>query len=242
MPNPQEVRLHFRGSVLYMLGWLIIGFFAGLVRVALPWAYQAFLRRGCDETDASDGTRFVFRGNPEKIAGWYFAAMVVAIIAFAAGFGRNEITATRVMLGFAEVVLGVLIGWMTVKWVIEGFELSTGETFTFTGSIWSYLGRTILVGLSFITIIGWAWAVVLLYQWIVSQAINNRVAIQFRATGLEFLWRTIVFVLGSCLIVTIPFLMLWQFRWIVSNIVLLRASVPQPQTSPTGPTEFAPIG
>lgn len=225
-----------------MLGWLIIGFFAGIVRVALPWAYQAFLRWATAETDASDGTRFVFRGVPEKIAGWYLAAMIVAIIDWAAAFGRRGMSLTGGMMTAAEVVLGILIGWMTVKWAIEGFELSTGETFTFTGSILGYFGWSLLVGISFITIVGWAWAIVLMYRWIFAQAINNRVAIQFRATGLEMLWRTIVFVIGCCFIVTIPFLMLWQFRWVVSNIVLLRASVPQPKTSPTGPPEFAPIG
>jgi hypothetical protein len=242
MPNPQEVRLNFRGSVLYMLGWLIIGFFAGLVRVALPWAYQAFLRWACEETDASDGTRFAFRGNPEKIAGWYLAAMLVAIIDWAAGFGRRDLSAAGVMMTLAEAVLGILIGWMTVRWVIEGLELSTGETFTFTGSILGYLGWILLTIISIFTVIGWAFVTVALYRWIFARSINNRVAIQFRATGLEMLWRTIVLVLGSCLIVTIPFLMLWQFRWVVRNIVLLRASVPQTQTSPTGPTEFAPIG
>ena len=45
-------------------------------------------------------------------------------------------------------------------------------------------------------------------------------------TGWQFLWRGLVYILGSLLIVPIPCLAVWFMRWITGNIVLIRVSAP----------------
>lgn len=42
--------------------------------------------------------------------------------------------------------------------------------------------------------------------------------LEFTGSGLEFLWRGIVVVLVSILIITIPWMVVWYIRWITSKI------------------------
>ena len=41
---------------------------------------------------------------------------------------------------------------------------------------------------------------------------------EFAGTGLEFLWRTLVFALASSFIIPIPWMMRWFYTWVVSQV------------------------
>ena len=63
---------------------------------------------------------------------------------------------------------------------------------SFSGSVWAYLGWTILAVISIITIIGWAWVYAARMRWICRNIEGTRREIVFNGSGLEFLWRAIV--------------------------------------------------
>ena len=107
---------------------------------------------------------------------------------------------------------------MTGRWVMANIT-SEGRPLqiSFDGSPWVYIGWYLLMALSFITIIGWAWVVVYWMRWICANIGGTRRAISFNATGLEVLWRTLVFSIGCVLIIPIPWVMSWYTRWYVSQ-------------------------
>ncbi len=110
------------------------------------------------------------------------------------------------------------MSWFTLRWVVanisaEGRPLSL----SFTGNVWTYIGWYIVFYLSFITIIGWAWVMTAWVRWICSNTAGTRREISFNATGLEMLWRTVVFSLACALIIPIPWMIRWYGRWYVSQ-------------------------
>ena len=101
------------------------------------------------------------------------------------------------------------------------FEWAATRARLLTGSIWAYIGWNILLAISFITIIGWAWVYTAQIRWMCRHIEGTRRAIVFNATGLEFLWRAVVTMIGCLLIIPIPWVMRWFIRWYVSQFGLV---------------------
>jgi hypothetical protein len=85
----------------------------------------------------------------------------------------------------------------------------------------TYVGWYVLMYLSFITIIGWAWVVTAWMRWNCRNIDGTQREVIFNATGLEMLWRTVVFGLGCALIIPIPWVMRWYATWYVSQFALV---------------------
>jgi hypothetical protein len=62
-------------------------------------------------------------------------------------------------------ILSLYFSWTIVKWIIDHLELG-GRRWRFDGSLLGFVGWNLLLYLSIFTIIGWAWALVGLYNWI----------------------------------------------------------------------------
>jgi hypothetical protein len=75
--------------------------------------------------------------------------------------------------------------------------------------------------ISFITIIGWAWVIAFWMRWICSNIEGTRREVVFNGTGLQILWRTLVFVIGCIVIIPIPWVLRWYARWYVSQFALV---------------------
>jgi hypothetical protein len=93
---------------------------------------------------------------------------------------------------------------------------------SFEGSIWGYIGWQLLFVISMITIIGWAWVITAMLRWICRNINGTRREVLFNASGLEVLWRSIVFVLLCALIIPIPWMLRWYGQWYVSQFALAR--------------------
>ncbi len=111
---------------------------------------------------------------------------------------------------------------MTVRWIAANFS-SQGRQLpiSFDGSALTYVGWHVLTYLSFITIIGWAWVITAWMRWNCRNVIGTQREIMFIATGLEVLWRTVVFGVGAALIIPIPWVMRWYATWYVSQFELV---------------------
>ena len=84
----------------------------------------------------------------------------------------------------------------------------------------AYIGWDVLLNISFITIIGWAWVIAAWMRWNCRNIDGTRREVIFNGTGLEVLWRTIVFVIGCVFIIPIPWVMRWYAAGTSSQIAL----------------------
>ena len=91
---------------------------------------------------------------------------------------------------------------------------------SFSGSIWAYLGWSILGVLSIFTIIGWAWVYVAAMRWVCRNIQGTQREVLFVGTGLEFLWRAVVAAIASLFIIPIPWVYRWMWQWMASQTVL----------------------
>lgn len=219
-----EVHLEFQGGVVPTLGWIAASILGGLCFGApLAWVNAAIARWACRNTAFDDGTTAEFRGTGGEAVVWHVVLFVVAAgqqLALARTDPSDTASQAAIFVLTTALSLGAVL--MLLKWFVYNLRLQPGPQLTFTGS---YAGLAVwyfALLVSLITIIGWAWVAVAMYRWMASNVKGEGVAIEFRASAIEFLWRALVTAVGSLLIVTIPFLTLWLTRWLVSNVVLLR--------------------
>ena len=77
-----------------------------------------------------------------------------------------------------------------------------------------------LLVLSIITIIGWAWVLATIARWVCRNLTIGSREVVFVGNGWGFLWRGIAAILGSVPIVTIPWVWLWFIRWLTRSFVI----------------------
>ena len=83
---------------------------------------------------------------------------------------------------------------MVVRWIAANLA-SNGEhlPISFNGSALGYIGWDLLMYVSVISIIGWAWVITAWMRWNCRNIGGTQREVIFIASGLEMLWRTIVF-------------------------------------------------
>jgi hypothetical protein len=119
------------------------------------------------------------------------------------------------------VLLQAFLSWMILRWIVANIA-SNGQPLglSFAGGVWTYIGWQILFCLSFITIIGWAWVLAAWMRWVARNIQGTRRAVVFTGSGLDVLWRTLVFSIGCMLIIPIPWLLAWYTRWYIGRFEL----------------------
>jgi hypothetical protein len=146
------------------------------------------------------------------IVPWYFGALVVIV-----GVSLTGIEWLSDLVSLVQFVLY----WLFLKWFVANLA-SNGQPLglSFSGSVWAYLGWSILAVISIITIIGWAWVYVAWLRWFCRNIQGTRREVLFIGSGLEFLWRSIVAVIGSFFIIPIPWVYRWMWQWLASQTIL----------------------
>ncbi len=194
--------------------WRALVLFIGLVLVIpVPWVIVMYCRWIVSCTHVPDRPNLTFSGRPVTILWWYLGAIFLSICLALAGI--QYLNALMIFVQFG-------LYWLAIKWFVANIA-SNGQPLglSFSGSYWGYLGWNILSALSIITIIGWAWVYTAQMRWMCRHVEGTRREIVFNATGLEFLWRSLVTGLGCIFIVTIPWVMRWFIRWQVSQVALV---------------------
>ncbi|MEH2559564.1 hypothetical protein V1286_007093 [Bradyrhizobium algeriense] len=153
-----------------------------------------------------------FAGEPMTIVPWYFGAAVIII-----GVGLTGIEWLGNLVNIGQLVLY----WLFLKWFIANLS-SNGQPLglSFSGSVWAYIGWSILAVISIITIVGWAWVYVAWLRWFCRNIEGTRREVLFIGSGLEFLWRALVSVIGFFFIIPIPWVYRWMSQWLASQTVL----------------------
>ena len=194
--------------------WRSLVLFIGILFVIpVPWVIVMYSRWIVSRTNVPERPNLAFTGRPVTILWWYLGAIVLSV-----GVSLTGIQFLNALMIFVQIGLY----WLAIKWFVaniasNGRPLGLG----FSGSYWGYLGWNILAFVSVITIIGWAWVYTAQIRWMCRHVEGTRREIVFNATGLEFLWRSLLTALGCLFIIPIPWVMRWFIRWQASQVVLV---------------------
>lgn len=201
--------------------WRTIVFVIGSIFIIpVPWLFVWYERWLVSCVHVPGRPSLSFTGRAVALVPWYFGAIVLAVLL--------DLTGVR-WLSDLMTVVEIVLCWLLLRWFIENIA-SNGQQLglKFSGSFWAFLGWNILFALSVITIIGWAWVYTAQMRWIYHNIEGTRREIVFKATGLDYLWRAIVFAIASAFIIPIPWVARWLLRWLASQTELVeRGSLPQ---------------
>lgn len=196
-------------SIWEMLGRALVFLIGFLFVIPAPWVAASFYGWIISRIHVPGRGQLGFTGKPLDI--WY-VFVGLALMTYVGGITGIP------YLSYLLFPLQAYLSWLTVRWVTANITADGRPLqLSFEGSPWTYIGWYLLLALSFITIIGWAWVLTAWMRWTCANIAGTRRAISFNATGLETLWRTLVFSIACMLIIPIPWVMGWYARWYVSQ-------------------------
>jgi hypothetical protein len=198
----------WRGLVLW-LGLLFI--------IPTPWVIRWYTNWFVSCVRVPGRPNLSFTGKVGTIALWYFMPLVVVILLEVIASSTNA----KAIGNIGNFVVSAMY-WAFLRYLVANIS-SNGQPLglSFSGSYWGYLGYNLLLGLSIFTVIGWAWVQTAFGRWGCRNIQGTRRAVVFKATGLEYLWRTIVLLLACMFIIPIPWVMRWMIRWQFSQTELV---------------------
>ena len=185
----------FGRSILYSLGTMLI--------VTAPWAAASYYRWLIARIRTPGRPNLAFEGKAGDI--WWAFILI-------------PLSPAIPIIG---IFLSIYFQLMTFRWLVKNVS-SEGRLLplNFVGRYWGYVGYVILLGLSMITIIGWAWVLAAWARWFCRNIEGSTRGISFTGTGLEILWRSIVAYLCCIFIIPIPWIMRWYYRWFISQVAV----------------------
>jgi len=199
-------------SIWTLLGRALVFLIGFLLVIPAPWVATSFYRWFVERLRVPQRPSLGFTGKPTDI--WY----VFVILALCSYAGFSNVRYLPLIL----IPLQAFLSWMTVRWIVA--NISSQERplgLSFEGSPWGYVGWYLLLYISAITIIGWAWVTTAWIRWMCRNIAGTRRNLVFDASGWQVLWRTVVFALAAVFIIPIPWIMGWYARWYVSQFALV---------------------
>ena len=189
-------------SLLYIIGMALV--------IPAPWVAVWFYRWFASCLEVPGRPKFSFTGQVGDI---WWAFILLALLGLVGAYDTTY--------QLIAIVLQAVLSWFVLRWAVSNFA-SNGQKIpaSFDGSIWAFIGWQLLMIISFITIIGWAWVITAMMRWICRNVSGTRREIVFNGSGLEVLWRSIVFALLCLLIIPIPWMLRWYSNWYISQFAL----------------------
>jgi hypothetical protein len=190
-------------TILFVIGMLLV--------IPAPWVAVSFYRWMASRMVVPGRPNFAFTGQVGDI--WY----VFIILALCSYSGSTS----HAWIQLIAIPIEGFLSWMILRWIAANMS-SNGQQLPirFEGSALTYVGWYLLLFLSFLTIVGWAWVITAWMRWNCRNVSGTRREIVFKATGLEVLWRTILFSISCIFLIPIPWMLRWYTQWYVSQFVL----------------------
>ncbi|WFU17002.1 DUF4339 domain-containing protein [Bradyrhizobium sp. CB3481] len=197
--------------------WRTLALVVGLILIIpAPWVLVWYTKWIVPRIGVPGRPNLSFEGEAMTIVPWFFGFVVLMI-------GVNLIGSQ--VLSNLMILVQMALYWLFLKWFVANLA-SSGQPLelSFSGTVWAYLGWTILGAISIITIIGWAWVYVAMLRWVCRNIQGTRREVLFIGSGLEFLWRAVVAAFASIFIIPIPWVYRWMMQWLASQTVLAERS------------------
>jgi len=193
------------------LGRALVYVFGILLVIPAPWAGTGFYRWAVSRLHVPGRPNLAFTG---QVGEFWWVFVLMGLSGYAGLYGDY--------IQLLMVPLQGFLSWTLLRWLASRLS-SNGRPLpiAFNGSVVTYIGWQILLAVSFITIIGWAWVATAWTRWICRNVEGTRREIVFKASGLDVLWRTIVFAIGCAFIIPIPWVIRWFTSWCVSQFELV---------------------
>src|SRR3569623_1423885 len=167
-------------SIVFLIGMCLI--------IPVPWVFVWYTKWIVSCIQVPGRPNLSFTGSAMALVPWYAGAIVLAVaLAFTGIDWLNNL------------MFVLQINLLVANIATYGQPLGR----SFSGTIWAFIGWNLLLGISFLTIIGWAWVYVAQVRWFCRNVQGTRRAVVFKGTGLQMLWRSIVALIGFSFI--IPF-------------------------------------
>jgi hypothetical protein len=222
----RQVGISFSGGAFSSLGYSLLFIFLFLFIIPGAWGAAAFMLWWTGHMVFPDGTRASFEGRPGRVWALFAALAVLAYLPSLATFGMppgNRTNAISIVLTLALVPFEVALKLPIYRWMIEGIRLEPGGSPRFTASYPAYLGWVCLLIVSLVTIIGWAWVAVAMLRWFCRNIVGDDYTVAFAGTGWGLLWRGFVWLVGSCLLIPLPWVLRSMYAWMTNNLLLIRS-------------------
>lgn len=195
-------------SLLFIIGIVLV--------IPAPWVATSFYRWMASRVHVPQRPNFAFNGQVGDI--WY-VFVAIGILTYVGA-------ADLYYLQYISIPIQAVLSWMVVRWIASNLS-SNGQPLpiAFNGSVLGYVGWQILMYLSIITIVGWAWVITAWMRWICRNISGTHREVIFNGSGLEVLWRSLLFGIGCVFIIPIPWVLRWYTRWYVSQFALAGRTV-----------------
>jgi hypothetical protein len=215
-------------GALGLFGRLLLFVIGELLIVPMPWVTTLYNAYVCDHLLLPDGRRLKFTGKPGDI--WYILMgipLIMYILQAVNVWTMHDLTPGQlpnfgVFFGFAIAaeLATYYLGLLVLRWAIANTTTEDNNMrLSFDGSFWGLIGWTLLLGLSGITIIGWAWVLKFFIRWI-CRKVEGTVRFDFIGPGWGILWRLLVAWLLCIPLIPIPWVIRWIMNWLFSNVVV----------------------
>lgn len=225
--DARQTRVTFTGGALASLGYSFLFMVLFLLIIPGAWGAVPFAVWWTASLAFDDGARAEFTGRPGQV--WVLFA-VLALLAYlpalaTAGMPKGDkASLLQFVLSLVLFPLDAAVKLPLYRWFFENVRLSPGGSPRFTATYLGYLGWVSLLGLSFLTIIGWAWVAVAMVRWFCRHIVSDAYAVSFVGTGWGLLWRTFVWMLGMVLLIPLPWVFRSMYAWGADNLVLTRTA------------------
>ena len=193
------------------LGRVLLALVGYALVIPAPWTGTWLYRWTASRIEVPGRPNFAFTGQPGDV--WY-VFVATGLMYYVGIYDSN--------LQLLTIPFSAFLSWILLRW-IAGNLSSNGQhlPIAFDGSVVTYIGWQLLLYVSFITIIGWAWVATAWTRWICRNVEGTRREIVFNASGQGLLWRTIVFAIACIFIIPIPWMIRWFSQWYVSQFELV---------------------
>jgi hypothetical protein len=197
-------------SLMYVIGIILV--------VTAPWAGTNFYRWITKRLRVPGRPDLAFTGQVGDI--WYVLLTLGLCSYVCVRLPDNYV------VQFIFIPIDAFLSWIILRWLLGNLS-SAGQRhpISFEGSAPGYLGWSLLLYLSFITIIGWAWVITAWMRWICRKISGTRREVTFDASGSAVLWRTLLFAIGCAFLIPAPWVLCWYATWFASQFGLVERGV-----------------
>jgi hypothetical protein len=191
-------------GLLFIIGMLLI--------VPAPWTGTSFYRWAVSRLHVPGRPNLAFNG---QVGDLWYVFVLMGLLTYASAYD------TYIQL--LSIPVQAFLSWLVLRWLASNLS-SDGQKLpiAFDGSVVTFIGWQVLLYVSFITIIGWAWVTTAFMRWNCRNVSGTRREVVFNASGLSVLWRTLVFALSCVFIIPIPWTLRWYANWYVSQFELVQ--------------------